>query len=126
MGAPGSLNTAKVYGDTIEYVSRWTIGASGAHTKVFGKGFSGVAETAAGKYTITFTEVPFGPIVDCTLTHWAQADTEQLVLAPREGTYDAAAKTLKYEAWAVDDTPAQTEIPSGDEVSICVRWLKTV
>ena len=126
MPASGSLNPARVYGDTIEYVSRWTVGATGAHTKVLGKGFASVERTAAGEYKVTFTEVPFGPIVDVRASHWPQVAAEPMVIVACEDGYTASAKTLLLEAWAIDDTPARTEIPDGDQVSICVRWLKTV
>ncbi len=111
--------------ELVTYVSRWTVGATGAHTKVLGKNFTSVTRTAAGKYTVLFTEVPFGPIVDCRITHWPQADAEPLVCAPSEGLYTASAKTLLWESWVIDETAAQTEVPSGDEISISVTFLKT-
>ncbi len=125
MAAPGSLNPARVYGDTIEYVSRWTVGATGAHTKVWGPGFASVARTAAGEYTVTFTEVPPGPILDVRATHWPQVASEPLIIGPCEEGYTASAKTLLLEAWVIDETAARTEVPDGDQVSISVRWART-
>lgn len=115
------------------FTSMWTIGSSGAHTKttnVPGTGFTGVARTAAGKYTVTFArgQLPLGPIVDVGLTHWPAADAGPLVLRPTVSSYtpetSAAAGTLLYEAWDLD-TSAQTELASGDKVSLTCRFLKT-
>jgi len=116
----------------LDMVSKWDIGASGAHTKVSGvpgTGFASVAETAAGKYTITFTRgVPLGGLVDLVLTHWPAVDAANLNLRPSKSGYTAetatAAATMKYEAWD-NDTTAQTELASGDQVTITARFLKT-
>ncbi len=112
-------------GEVITLHSRWTVGAAGAHTKVFGPGVASVARTADGKYTMTFNDVPYGPIVSATMTHWAQVDAEPFNCGPKEGGYTASAKTLLFESWVIDDTAAQTEIPSGDEVSYTVVFAKT-
>ncbi len=112
-------------GDTHTVSGRFTVGAAGAHTKVWGPGITSVARTAAGKYTMTFTEVPFGPIISASGQHWPQVDAEPLVVAPSEGGYTASAKTLLFESWVIDETAAQTEIPSGDEVSYTVVFAKT-
>lgn len=125
MPAPGMLYPQRAAADTISYVSLWTIGATGAHTRVYGRGFSGVARTAAGKYTITFTEVPEGPLVDLKLTLWKAADEEPKILAPTLASYDAVAKTVKYEAWDIDETAAQVELISGGKVAITATWLRT-
>jgi hypothetical protein len=116
----------KGFNETITYTGRYTVGSTGAHTiAAGGTGIVGVARTAAGKYTMTFAEVPFGPIVHAHAQHWPQADAEPLVMAPSEGGYDSGDKTLLWEAWVIDETAAQTEIPSGDEVSYTVTFLKT-
>ncbi len=112
--------------ELITFSGRYTVGASGAHTiAAGGKGIASVARTAAGKYTMTFTEVPFGPIVHASATHWAQIDAEPLRIDPKEGGYSSTAKTLLWESWVVDETAAQTEVPSGDEVSYSVTFLKS-
>lgn len=125
MGAPGSLKPARAYDEVITLVSRWEIGATGAHTKDFGKGFSSVARTAAGAYTVTFTDVPEGPLIGLEVQHWSQATVEPLVTSPVDGSYSASAKTVKYETWAIDTTPAQTELPSGDKVTIIATFIKS-
>ncbi len=115
----------RAYGEVVTLHSRWTVGATGAHTKVFGPGIASVARTAAGKYKMTLTDPPVGPIVHAYAQHWPQADAEPLVMAPSEGGYTASSKELLFESWVVDETAAQTEVPSGDEVSYVVVFAKT-
>jgi len=124
----GNLKPQRATDRIVQYFSQWTIGASGAHTKttgVPGTGFASVAETAAGKYTITFSDVAIGGLIGLQLIHWPAADAEPLILAPTDDVYSASAKTAKYEAWAIDETAAQTEIPSGDKVTIIATFLET-
>lgn len=112
--------------------SKWDIGATGAHTKatsVPGTGFASVARSAAGKYTVTFARgIPVGKLVDFQLTHWAAADAANMNLRPSVATFtaetSAAAATMKYESWD-NDTTAQTELSSGDQVSITAIFMKT-
>ncbi len=119
--------------ELITFISVWEIGASGAHTKlagVPGTGFAGVAETAAGKYTITFTrDIPIGPLVELVITPWHVADEEAYIARPTQGGYteatDAAAATATYESWVVDETAAQTDWPTTAEVTIKATFLKT-
>jgi len=119
-------NVVRAADELITYTGRFTVGASGAHTKAAGgKYITSVERTAAGKYKLNFSEVPFGPIVEARATHWPQVDAEGLVMFPSEGGYSASGKTLVFEAWVIDETAAQTEVPSGDEVSYSVTWLKT-
>ena len=114
-------------------ISQWTIGASGAHTKttsIPGTMFTGVARTAAGKYTVTFARgVPVGPFLGLDVTVASAADTEGPRARWTLGTYTAetaaAAATVKYEAWDIDETATQIEIASGDIVTLTARWLKT-
>jgi hypothetical protein len=124
----GSKKPLRCVDRVTQYHSLWDIGASGAHTKTSGfpnTGFSGVARTAAGKYTITFSDVEMGGLVCLELVHWHAADTEPKLLAPTLSTYSASAKTVAYEAWDVDETATQIEIPSGDKVSIVATFLDT-
>lgn len=123
-GPRGSLSPVRANADTHEVIAVFDIGASGAHTKAHGAGMS-VARSAAGKYTITFTE--WGPVlIDLKVTHWAQADAAQLAVRPTEGSFStsAASATAAYESWDLD-TPAQTDFPSGDRVTIRATFLKT-
>ncbi len=114
------------------FVSKWDIGSSGAHTKATdcaGTGFSGVAQTAAGKYTVTFTRgMPVGKLLDFRVTHWPAIDAQGFDCGPRKSGFTAetaaAAATMKYEAWD-NDTAAQTELTSGDQVSITAVFAKT-
>lgn len=114
------------------YVSKWDIGANGAHTKVSGipgTGFSGVARTAAGKYTITFQPgVPVGGLVDLIVTHWPAVDAANLNPRPSKAGFTAetaaASATMLYETWD-NDTTAQTELSSGDQVTITAVFLKS-
>jgi hypothetical protein len=115
------------YDEVAEYHSSWEVGATGAHTKttgVPGKGFLSVARTAAGKYTVTFTEVPQGPLVELRVIHWSQTGAAPLLTAPVDGTYNPTTKTVQYNAW-LSSTLAATEIPSGDRVSIVAVFEKT-
>lgn len=118
--------------EVVELISLWTIGSTGAHTKtsgVGGEGFDSVARTAAGKYTVTFSKgTPRGTLVSLELVHWPAADAQPLDLRPSVGTWtpetSAAKATVKYEAWD-NDTTAQTELASGDKVTIKAVFLKT-
>lgn len=127
MSAPGTIKPVRCADEIITYVSRWEVGASGAHTKDYGKGFASVAKdgSTAGRYVITFTEVPEGPLVDLRITHWSQAGAEAKVCAPVDGSYSASAKTVKYQSHDIDETAALAEVPSGDKISITAVWLKT-
>jgi hypothetical protein len=125
MSAPGTISPVKAAGEHITYFSRWEIGASGAHTKDYGVGFASVARNIAGDYTITFTEVPEGPLVDVRIQHWPQAANEPKLCCANDDGYTAASKTLLYKAWDVDETQTLIEIPSGDKVTIACTWLKT-
>lgn len=120
--------------EVIEYTSLWDIGSTGAHTKVSGvpgTGFSGIARSATGKYTITFSGpgvLPVGKLIDLVVTHWPAADAANLNLRPSKATWtpetSTTAATVKYEAWD-NDTTAQTELASGDQVSVTAKFLKT-
>jgi hypothetical protein len=118
----------RAHDELVTLTGRYEVGATGAHTIVAGgKGITGVARTATGKYKMTLTAhgQPFGPIVHASATHWPQADAEPLVLAPSDGGYSASARSILFEAWVIDETAAQTEVPSGDQVSYTVTFLKT-
>ncbi len=118
--------------EVLEFVSSWEIGASGAHTKttgIPGTGFTGVARTGAGQYTITFQRnMPVGPLVDLKVSHWPQANAAPLVASALDGGFTAetaaAAATALYETMDLE-TPARTELPNGDRVTITARFLKT-
>lgn len=115
------------YDEVVEYHSSWEIGATGAHSKtsgVAGKGFLSVTRTGAGKYTVTFTEVPAGPLVELRVIHWSQTGAAPLLTAPVDGTYTPSTKQVQYNAW-LSSTLAATEIPSGDRVSIVAVFEKT-
>lgn len=128
-----SICTQRAYDEVIEMVSQWTIGSTGAHTRrtgVPGTGFASVARTAAGKYTVTFAKgAPSGKLIDLQVTIWQAVDEESLIPRPSVSTFTAetasAGATVKYETWVIDETAAQTEIPSGAIVTIRATWLKT-
>ncbi len=128
-----AVNPMRCFDETITLVSKWDIGASGAHTKtsgVPGTGFTGVARTAAGEYTISFARgLPVGPLVELRCVQESAVDEEPKLLKPCVGTFTAetaaAAATVKYEAWDVDETAVEVEIPSGGKVSITATFLKT-
>lgn len=123
-GMKGALSPVRSNKEVEEVIAVFNIGASGAHTKVYGSGMS-VARTAAGKYTVTFTE--WRPVlIDFTVQHWAQADAGPLLCRPTDGSFTSSATTasVKYEAWDLD-TSAQTELPDGDRVTITAKFLKT-
>lgn len=118
--------------EVVTLISRWTIGSTGAHAKTAGypgTGFTGIARTAAGKYTVTFNYgVPVGGLIDLDVRHWAAADAANLNPRPTVSSYTtetaSAAATVKYETWD-NDTTAQTELTSGDQVTVTARFLKT-
>lgn len=128
------MKTPVLCADEVQsFTSKWDIGSSGAHTKVSGvpgTGFSGVARTAAGKYTITFSAgMPVGGLLSLKVEHWPAADAEPLVAGPTKSGYTAetaaAAATALYESWVIDETAAQTDFASGDQVVITATFLKT-
>lgn len=120
--------------EVIQFVSKWTIGSTGAHTKTTGfpgTGFTGIARTAAGKYTITFAPgaPALGGLLELRLSHWPAEDAASLNLEPRVSTYtpevEGTSATVKYEAWD-NDTTAQTELTSGDHVTVVAVFQKTI
>ncbi len=126
------FSTQRANNEVYTLISQWDIGATGAHTKtanVPGSGFSSVARTAAGKYTITFTkgQLPTGRLINVKITHWPAANAEPRVCMPTVGTYtsetDSSGATVKYEAWKLT-TPAQVELATGDKVTIEAKFLK--
>jgi hypothetical protein len=123
-GPRGNQVPVRANAETFDVVAKFSIGASGAHTKTYGAGMS-VARTAAGKYTITFTE--WGPVLlDMDIRHHATADAAGLVARPTKASFTKSATTATalYETWDLA-TPTRTEIPNGDEVTIRVTFLKT-
>jgi hypothetical protein len=125
MGFKGSLKPQRSNQEVIDTIAVFDIGADGAHTRVHGGGMS-VARTAAGKYTITFTE--WGPVlVDMTITVWRQTDAESLVARPTDGSFSATATSAsaKFEIWEIDESAAQVDPASGDRVTIRAVFLKT-
>ena len=126
-------NPMRCWDEILSATSQWTIGASGAHTKtanIPGTMFTGVARTAAGKYTVTFARgVPVGPFLELIVTAAKAADAETTTARWTLGTYTAetaaAAATVKYESWEIDETAAQVDFASGDIVTLTARWLKT-
>lgn len=116
--------------EVISSVSKWTVGASGAHTKTTGcpgTGVSGVARDAAGKYTMTFQRgVPVGPFLGIQGQVFVAADAAPFIIRPTAYTAEtaAAAATLTFEAWDAA-TPSQAEITNGATVVYTCRWYKT-
>lgn len=124
MTIKGSLKPVRSNVEVHEVYAVFDIGASGAHTKVYGDGMS-VARTAAGKFTITFTEV--GPVLlDLDVRVWRQADAESLVARPTDGGFSFTNKTATFETWEIDETQAQVDPANGDRTTIKAVFLKTV
>ncbi len=124
-GPKGCLSPERANVEVWEAIAVFNIGATGLHTRVRGGGMS-VARTAAGKYTITFTE--WGPVlVDLEVTVHRTADAAPLLPRPTKNSFTATAATAPalYETWNVAGTPAQTELTSGDVVTIRATFLKT-
>ncbi len=127
-----SISTQRSNDEVITYFSKWDIGSTGAHTKAAdcpGTGFSGIARTNSGKYTVTFNRgIPVGKLVEFRVTHWPVADAQGFDCGPRKSGFTAetaaAAATMLYEAWD-NDTAAQTELTSGDQVSVTAVFLKS-
>ncbi len=116
----------------ITYISRWDIGSTGAHVKVAGipgTGFASVAQTATGKYTVTFSRgLPVGKLVEFTATQAAAVDEEPKVARATVAGYvpetAGAAATMLYESWDIDETAAQIDWPSTSEVTLRAVFLK--
>lgn len=128
-----SVCEVRAFDEVLEAVSSWDIGATGAHTKtasVPGTLFSSVTRTAAGKYTVNFTNgVPKGPFLGLEVEIHRAVDAAPLLPRQSVSTYTsetaATPATVKYETWNVANAPVQTELASGDTVKIRARWLKT-
>ncbi len=123
----GNKKPSRVVDRITKYHSMWDIGSTGAHTKtsgIPGTGFVSVARTAAGKYTVTFSDVDLGGLINLQITHWPAADAGPLLGRPTVSSYSASAKTVAYETWDLDIS-AQTELTSGDKVSIVATFLDT-
>ncbi len=129
-----SVSPMRCWDETITLTSRWNIGTTGAHVKVTGvagTGFASVAQTATGKYTITFARgIPIGPLVELRITPSHVVDEEPYVARQTQASFTAetlaAAATVKYESWAIDETQAQTDWPDTSEVTITAVFQKTV
>lgn len=128
-----AVNPMRASDEVISFFSKWDIGATGAHTKATGcngTGFASVARTATGKYTITFQRgIPVGKLLELRVGHWPVVDAQGFDCGPRKAGFTAetagAAATMLYEAWD-NDTAAQTELTSGDQVSITAVFQKTL
>ncbi len=128
-----SISLMRAGDEVMTFISKWDVGATGAHTKTTGfpgTGFDSVARDSAGNYTITFSpSMPVGGLVGLNVQHWPQAGVEPMVCVPLEDEVVAetssASATAGYEAWVIDETGALTEIPSGDKVTITAVFLKT-
>jgi hypothetical protein len=111
----------------IELVGLWDIGASGAHTKNSKcSGLRSVTRNAAGKYTVGFDRPVFrGDLISMDVYHIPVAGTGPLNMRPTKAAYTRENLTTiasqDYEAWSVGATPAQTEVPSGDQVWMRVK-----
>lgn len=114
-------STTEIY----ETIGLFDVGASGAMTIKYGKGFASVVETATGKYTITFTDVG-SKLLNLEVQFHLAADSESVVPRTTVDSFDASAKTAKFEVWEIDETAAQVEPASGSDCFIRATWLKTV
>ncbi len=129
-----AANPMRCWDETITLVSRWNIGTSGAHVKATGcngTGFAGVAQTAAGKYTITFQRgIPVGKLLELRITPSHVADEEAYIGRATQAGFTAetagAAATALYESWVVDETAAQADWPDTAEVTITAVFQKTL
>jgi hypothetical protein len=119
--------------EIITYIGTYTIGASGAHTKVTdtkATGISSVVQTGtAGQYRINLVKgAPVGPLVNAFCVHWPAANAAPLVVRPNVNGYTketaAAGATMVFEAFDLE-TPARTELASGDRVTYVLQWQKT-
>ncbi len=124
MGAPGTgapvISTVEVW----EQISVFDVGASGAHTKKYGNGMS-VTRTAQGKFRINFTDVG-GYLMELRIFVKGAADAESLVCRETVDSFSRSAKTVLWECWEIDETAQQVDPPSGTDVVIVARWLKTL
>lgn len=128
-----SVSVQRAFDEVITLFSRWDVGASGACTKAAncpGTGFASVTAGDAGKFTITFTRgIPVGPLVEARVNVWKVADAESVVARVTEDGFtaetDAAAATLTFEVWDIDETQAQVDPASGDTVTIACTFLKS-
>lgn len=128
-----SRNYMRCEDEVITFHSKWDIGSTGAHTKATGcngTGFASVARTAAGKYTITFQRgIPVGKLLELRVGHWPAVDAARFHAGPVKAGFTAetagAAATMLYETWD-SDTTAQTELTSGDQVSIVAVFQKSL
>ena len=120
--------------EVIRVTGSYTIGASGAHTKVTGTKATGIASVVqtgtAGQYRITFARgvIPIGPLLNATCTHWPAANAAPLVVRPNVTGYTketaAAGASMVFEAFDLE-TPARTELANGDRVTYEIVWQKT-
>ena len=124
MGAPGPLAPVRSYGDTWEILCVFDIGASGAHTLKYGKGISSVTRNAAGKFVVNFTDVG-AQMLSMDVQVKRAADAESLVCRETVDSFSRSAKTCAYECWEIDETAAQVDPASGDDVVIRATFLKT-
>jgi hypothetical protein len=129
MPGTGALSRVGSPDEFVHYRSLWDIGAAGAHTKaagVNGKGFTGIARTAAGKYTVTMADMmPVGPFVGAHVEHFGVADAAPTETKVTKASWNPTTRTFLYENWSEGGAPAQTELASGDQVMVDVWFQKT-
>lgn len=124
MGAPSPLSPVLNYGDVWEITAVFDVGATGAHTLKYGKGIPTVTRSAQGKFVANFTDVG-GQLLSLTVAVKQAADTESLVARETVDSFSRSAKTAAFEVWEIDETAQQVDPPSGSDVVITARWLRT-
>lgn len=129
-GPPGSLVPVRSHGEIWKTCVQLDVGSNGDMTVKYGKGIVSVADTATGKYTVTFTADAGVKLLDMAVRFHQAADEESIVARMTVDSFDnttnPAAPTAKFEVWEIDETAAQVEPASGADCFIECTWLKTI
>jgi len=123
MPRPGNLHPSLVMDDVWEVEGLYSV-ATGALTKVYGKGITSIAHPATGKYTLTFQDVG-GTLLDLYCAVQRAAGDETLCARYTKGSFSRSAKTAAVEIYEIDETKALVDPADTDYVYFRARFLQT-
>ncbi len=119
-----ALSPVRAGTEVVKLIAVFDVGSNGDMTIKYGKGIASVADTATGKYTVTFTD-PHPILLDMAVRIQSIADEEPLVCKYVVDSFDLAAKTATFEVNEIDETEALAEPVSGSDCYIEATFLKT-
>lgn len=118
----GALNPVRAGDEVIELIAVFDVGSSGDMTLKYGHGIASCADTATGKYTVTFTDPP-PVLLSLLVTFKDDTGVDPLVAQEVVDTFSLADKKAYFEVSDMAGTLA--EPASGSDCVIRATFLKT-